>query len=207
MGAAAQAQAQAPRGLSAFAGHGRKAQAPLQEGEAHPAAEPESAHLMEPKKPGPIPHAGRMTPAEKSRAYRQRKKVREVAEKYGIPISKTADPETLTRLRQEILDAYERLISAGSKGPESAGGLDRAPQVREGAVPEPVPEGPLDPEGPDITAWEREAARRAFEGYAEVTMNGDGDVTKVVKRYDSGLAQLLLKAHRPKRYREQSNQA
>ena len=51
-------------------------------------------------------------------------------------------------------------------------------------------------------AIEQEAFRRAVEGYEEVTKDGDGNVMRRVRRYDSALLQTLLKARRPEAYRD-----
>jgi hypothetical protein len=64
-----------------------------------------------------------------------------------------------------------------------------------------------------IDAMEREAHRRAFEGVDEpvigrVAKDEDGIVTDgngnrlYIKKYSDSLATLLLKAHRPEKYRE-----
>jgi hypothetical protein len=49
---------------------------------------------------------------------------------------------------------------------------------------------------------EQEAYRRAVDGYDETTTDGDGNVLRVVRRYDSALLQILLKARRPDVYRD-----
>lgn len=64
-----------------------------------------------------------------------------------------------------------------------------------------------------IDAMEREAHRRAFEGMVKpvigrVAKDQDGIVTDgngerlYIREYSDGLATLLLKAHRPEKYRE-----
>jgi hypothetical protein len=49
-------------------------------------------------------------------------------------------------------------------------------------------------------AIEEEAFRRAVEGYDETTTDGDGNVLRIVRRYDSALLQTLLRGRRPEMY-------
>jgi hypothetical protein len=51
---------------------------------------------------------------------------------------------------------------------------------------------------------EDEAWRRAVEGYDEDTLDGDGNLIRRVRRYDSALLQTLLKGRLP-RYRDGAN--
>jgi hypothetical protein len=57
-----------------------------------------------------------------------------------------------------------------------------------------------------IDAMEREAHRRAFEGTEEPIIGRVGrdrdDIITHVTKYSDSLAQFLLKAHRPEKYRE-----
>ena len=54
-----------------------------------------------------------------------------------------------------------------------------------------------------VDAVEAEVHRRAFEGY-EKPIIFQGQITDTYKEYSDGLAQFLLKAHRPDKYRERS---
>lgn len=54
-----------------------------------------------------------------------------------------------------------------------------------------------------VDALEAEVHRRAFEGY-EKPIIFQGQITDTYKEYSDGLAQFLLKAHRPDKYRERS---
>jgi hypothetical protein len=49
---------------------------------------------------------------------------------------------------------------------------------------------------------EDEARRRAVDGYDEETFDGEGQLLRRVRRYDSPLLQLLLRGRRPDKYRE-----
>lgn len=54
-----------------------------------------------------------------------------------------------------------------------------------------------------VDLLEHEAHRRAFKGVAEPVFY-QGDECGYVTKYSDGLAQFLLKAHRPDKYRERS---
>lgn len=54
-----------------------------------------------------------------------------------------------------------------------------------------------------VDALEAEVHRRAFEGY-EKPIIFQGQITDTYREYSDGLAQFLLKAHRPDKYRERS---
>lgn len=54
-----------------------------------------------------------------------------------------------------------------------------------------------------VDALEAEVHRRAFEGY-EKPVVFQGQITDTYREYSDGLAQFLLKAHRPDKYRERS---
>ena len=52
-----------------------------------------------------------------------------------------------------------------------------------------------------LDLWEEEMARRAFEGVDKPLMY-QGDVVEIVKEYSDTLAIVLMKAHRPEKYRD-----
>jgi AcrR family transcriptional regulator len=49
---------------------------------------------------------------------------------------------------------------------------------------------------------EDEARRRGVDGYDEETFDGEGQLVRRVRRYDSALLQLLLRGRRPDKYRD-----
>lgn len=55
-----------------------------------------------------------------------------------------------------------------------------------------------------IEACEAEAFRRAFDGYEEPVYQG-GQLVGVVRKYSDSLAQFMLRAHAPEKYRERSD--
>lgn len=55
-----------------------------------------------------------------------------------------------------------------------------------------------------VDRMEEEAHRRAFLGYPGRPVVSEGRVVREVTEYSDGLATLLLKAHRPGKYREQA---
>ena len=54
-----------------------------------------------------------------------------------------------------------------------------------------------------LDRWEEEMARRAFEGVKKPVMY-QGEVVELVDEYSDTLAIVLMKAHRPEKYRERS---
>lgn len=55
-----------------------------------------------------------------------------------------------------------------------------------------------------IEACEAEAFRRAFDGYEEPVYQG-GRLVGVVRKYSDSLAQFMLRAHAPEKYRDRSD--